>query len=105
MFALGPLCGPVQLRSCRTKSNLKARDPIVALPAIDLRGSWQRLDGGLDNSRPNRLPDSSSPPRFPTRTDLDTCLIFDRHSLLDEVPPREKLQELLENKPKFESLS
>jgi phosphate transport system ATP-binding protein len=31
--------------------------------------------------------------------------IFDRHSLLDEVPPQEKLQELLENKPKHESLS
>jgi phosphate transport system ATP-binding protein len=31
--------------------------------------------------------------------------IFDRHSLLDEVPPKEKLRELLENKPKFESLS
>jgi phosphate transport system ATP-binding protein len=31
--------------------------------------------------------------------------IFDRHSLLEEVPPKEKLKELLENKPKFESLS
>jgi phosphate transport system ATP-binding protein len=31
--------------------------------------------------------------------------IFDRHALLDEVPPKEKLRELLENKPKFESLS
>jgi phosphate transport system ATP-binding protein len=31
--------------------------------------------------------------------------IFDRHSLLDEVPPKERLQELLENKPKYESLS
>ena len=31
--------------------------------------------------------------------------LFDRHSLLDEVPPKEKLQELLENKPKFETLS
>jgi ABC-type phosphate transport system ATPase subunit len=31
--------------------------------------------------------------------------IFDRHSLLDEVPPQAKLQELLENKPKYESLS
>jgi phosphate transport system ATP-binding protein len=30
--------------------------------------------------------------------------IFDRHSLLEEVPPKEKLRELLENKPKFESL-
>jgi phosphate transport system ATP-binding protein len=31
--------------------------------------------------------------------------IFNRHSLLDEVPPKEKLRELLENKPKYESLS
>jgi phosphate transport system ATP-binding protein len=31
--------------------------------------------------------------------------IFDRHSLLDEVPPKEKLLELLENKPKYASLS
>lgn len=31
--------------------------------------------------------------------------IFDRHSLLDEVPPKEKLKELLENKPNYESLS
>ena len=31
--------------------------------------------------------------------------IFDRHSLLNEVPPRERLQELLENKPKYASLS
>jgi phosphate transport system ATP-binding protein len=31
--------------------------------------------------------------------------IFDRHSLLEEVPPREKLQELLENKPRYESIS
>ena len=34
-----------------------------------------------------------------------TQAIFDRHSLLDEVPPKEKLKELLENKPKYESLS
>jgi phosphate transport system ATP-binding protein len=34
-----------------------------------------------------------------------TKAIFDRHSLLDEVPPKEKLRELLENKPKYESLS
>jgi phosphate transport system ATP-binding protein len=31
--------------------------------------------------------------------------IFDRHSLLEEVPPKEKLKELLDNRPKFESLS
>jgi phosphate transport system ATP-binding protein len=31
--------------------------------------------------------------------------IFDRHSLLDEVPPTEKLRELMENKPKYASLS
>jgi phosphate transport system ATP-binding protein len=31
--------------------------------------------------------------------------IFDRHSLLEEVPPREKLLELLENRPKYASLS
>ncbi|MGA9754132.1 MAG: phosphate ABC transporter ATP-binding protein PstB [Desulfobaccales bacterium] len=31
--------------------------------------------------------------------------IFQRHSLLDEVPPKERLQELLENKPKYASLS
>jgi phosphate transport system ATP-binding protein len=31
--------------------------------------------------------------------------IFNRHSLLDEVPPKEKLKELLENRPSFESLS
>ncbi len=31
--------------------------------------------------------------------------IFDRHSLLEEVPPKEKLKKLLENKPKYESLS
>ncbi|MFZ5450078.1 MAG: phosphate ABC transporter ATP-binding protein [Thermodesulfobacteriota bacterium] len=34
-----------------------------------------------------------------------TADIFNRHSLLDEVPPKEKLKELLDNKPKFESLS
>ncbi len=31
--------------------------------------------------------------------------IFERHSLLDEVPPKEKLQALLENKPNYETLS
>jgi phosphate transport system ATP-binding protein len=31
--------------------------------------------------------------------------IFDRHSLLAEVPPKEKLRELLDHKPKYESLS
>jgi phosphate transport system ATP-binding protein len=34
-----------------------------------------------------------------------TEAIFDRHSLLDEVPPRETLRELLDNNPKYESLS
>jgi len=31
--------------------------------------------------------------------------IFARHSLLDEVPPKEKLQVLLENKPNYAGLS
>jgi ATP-dependent helicase HrpA len=53
---------------------------LLTPPAIDLRVFVPILKGGQQH-RPHRLPDSSNRNRLPDWSDLDTCLIHDRHSL------------------------